>query len=497
MVVPRFFSLPVVFAIALAGVPSGGSAGAADHVAVSAGTATPPATLDWSRCHGDAECSRLAVPLDDTVVGGPTIDLSLVRYRALDSQRRIGALVVNPGGPGASAIDYVLAVGQSLPEEIRDRFDIVGFDPRGVGESAPVDCIEDLDPLFNAEWAPDTRSDRRELLAETAELVDGCERNNADILPFLQTERTARDLDRIRIALGEPKLTYLGFSYGSYLGAWYAEQFPENVRALVLDGPLDPALDALALQVQQAVGFEKLLDAFLEDCSHRLNCAFRRDGKSAEAYDELRQRIGAESLEVDGFNEPRALNGTQFDLGVTSLLYGGRAAWNELAAALHEAEKGDGEELLYAADLYTGRTSGGSYDNALEAFVAIGCADGPPVGDVASMRAIEKAAAEEAPRVGRGIVNGSLACVFWPVEAQEPRALHGAGAAPILVLGARKDPATPFSWARGLVSELESATLVSVRSSSHTSFDSGNFCVDDLVIRYLVDLEVPATGTRC
>lgn len=439
----------------------------------------------------------MTVPLDDTVADGPTIDLSLVRYRALDQKRRIGSLLVNPGGPGASGVDYVLAVGQSLPDEIQQRFDIVGFDPRGVGESAPVDCIDDLDPLFDAEWAPDNARERRDLVAEISRLVDACERNNADILPFLQTERTARDLDLIRIALGDSKLTYLGFSYGTYLGAWYAEQFPGNVRALVLDGPLDPALDAATVQVQQAVGFEKLLDGFLEDCSHRLECAFHRDGKAAEAYDQLRARIGAVPLEVDGFGEPRMLNGTQFDLGVTSLLYDGRASWEELGQTLNAVDEGDGEDLLYSADLYTGRISAGSYDNSLEAFIAIGCVDGPPVGDVANMRSIERAAAEEAPRVGRPIVNGSLACALWPVAAQEPRALHGTGAAPILVLGARKDPATPFVWARGLASELESATLVPVRSSSHTSFDSGNVCVDEAVIRYLVDLEVPARGTRC
>ncbi len=484
-------------ALALASVTTGGSAGAADQAAERAGDATPVPSLDWSRCHGGAECTGLTVPVDDTIDGGPTIDLSLVRYRALEPKRRIGALLVNPGGPGASGVDYVLAVGQSLPDEIRQRFDIVGFDPRGVGESAPVDCTDDLDPLFEVEWAPDNARDRRELVAAMTKIVDACQRNNADILPFLQTERTARDLDLIRIALGEPKLTYLGFSYGSYLGAWYAEQFPRNVRALVLDGPLDPALDALAVQVQQAVGFERLLDAFLEDCSGRLSCVFRREGESAEAYDRLRQRVGAVSLEVDGFGEPRALNGTQFDLGVTSLLYGGRGSWDELAAALDAVDEGDGEDLLYSADLYTGRSSDGSYDNGQEAFIAIGCADGPPVGDVASMRAIEEAAAGVAPRVGRSIVNGSLACALWPVAAQQPRALHAAGAAPILVLGARKDPATPFSWARGLASELESATLVPVRSSSHTSFDSGNVCVDDLVIRYLVDLKVPPSSTRC
>ncbi len=304
-------------------------------------------------------------------------------------------------------------------------------------------------------------------------------------------------MDRIRVALGEPKLTYLGYSYGSYLGAWYAEQFPEKVRALVLDGPLDPALEAEAVQVEQAAGFERSLDDFLIDCSKKSSCAFHRDGQSPQAYDELRQRIGAKPLKVDAFGETRALNGTHFDIGVTSILYGGRSSWIDLARALDAADNGDGEDLLFWADSYTGREAEGVYDDAQEAFLAIGCADGPPVGDVDAMRAIEDAAARVAPRLGATIVNGSLPCALWPVTAPQPRALHAAGAAPIWVLAARKDPATPFRWARGLATALESATLVAVRSSSHTSFDSGNLCVDDVVIRYLVDLEVPARGTRC
>jgi pimeloyl-ACP methyl ester carboxylesterase len=394
-------------------------------------------------------------------------------------------------------VDYVLTVGESLPDELRERFDIVGFDSRGVGESAPVNCTDDLGPLLAVEWAPDDARERRALLAETERFVDACAKANGSLLPYLQTQRTARDMDRVRIALGEPRLTYLGYSYGSYLGAWYAEQFPEHVRALVLDGPLDPALDAEAVQVEQAVGFERSLNDFLSFCSLNASCAFHRDGRSADAYDALRERIGANPLEVETGGVTRSLNGTHFDIGVTGMLYGGRSSWNELADALDAADEGHGDDLLFQADLYTGREGEGSYDDTQEAFIAIGCADGPPVGDVDDMHRIEDVAAEAAPRLGRTIVNGSLPCALWPVPAPQPRALHATGAAPILVLGARKDPATPFRWARGLTSELESATLVAVRSSSHTSFDSGNVCVDDLVIRYLVDLEVPARGTRC
>ncbi|MEX0666349.1 MAG: alpha/beta hydrolase [Acidimicrobiia bacterium] len=454
-------------------------------------------SLTWEPCEGDAECALLPVPLDDTVQDGPTIDIALVRYLARDPDRRIGALLVNPGGPGASGVDFAGAIASSLSDEIQERFDIVGFDPRGIGRSAEVDCTEDLDPFFDVEWAPDNRQEREDLLAEVARLVAACERSEGAVLPYLQTERVARDMDRIRRALGEPKLTYLGYSYGTLLGAWYAEQFPDRVRALVLDGPIDPALDGLAFQVEQSVSFERNLDAFLDDCSQRRTCAFHHNERSERVYDQLRAKVGAEPLVVQQGEEERSLNGTRFDLAVTQLLYDGRAEWDSLAFALERAARGDGSELLFYADFYTGREGGGQYENTQEQFIAIGCADGPPVGGVDGMRAIEDAAAEAAPRLGRSIVNGSLPCALWPVMPAPPRQLRAGGAAPILVIGATRDPATPFPWAKALARQLESGVLLSVDGGRHTSFDAGNRCVDRVVEQYLVRLDVPDKGTSC
>ena len=453
-------------------------------------------TLEWSECHGDAQCAELEVPLDDTVTGGPTITLALVRYRALDPSRRIGSLVINNGGPGASPVEYVLAAAGSLPHEIQDRFDIVGFDPRGVGDSTTVDCTENLDPYLEVEWAPDDEQERAELLAAVEELVSDCVDTSGALLPYLGTDRVARDLDRVRAALGDDELTYLGYSYGSLIGSWYAEQFPDRVRALVLDGPIDPTLDARSLQVQQSVGFERSLRLFLESCARRRSCAFHRGGRSERAYDRLRERIGERPLPAD--DEPgRTLNGTRFDLAVSQLLYDGQDAWSELADSLDQAAKGDGSDLLFYADLFTGREGDRSYSDAQEAFIAISCADGPPIDDVDAMRAIEDAAAARAPRLGRTIVNGSLACAFWPFDAPEPRALPAQGAPPILVLATRDDPATPFAWARGLVREMKSAVLVSVGGARHTAFGNGSDCVDEIVVRYIVRRTVPDDGARC
>jgi pimeloyl-ACP methyl ester carboxylesterase len=200
---------------------------------------------------------------------------------------------------------------------------------------------------------------------------------------------------------------------------------------------------------------------------------------------------------VDDGAEERTLNGTRFDLAVTQLLYQGRGLWTDLAHGLDAADEDDGSDLLFYADVYTGREGEGEYEDGQEAFIAIGCADGPPVGGVVGMRAIEDAAAEAAPRLGRSIVNGSLPCAVWPVQAEPPRALHAAGAPPILVIGASNDPATPFAWGEALAKQLRSGVLVEVDSAAHTSFDGGNRCVDRLVIRYLVRLDAPRSGTRC
>jgi pimeloyl-ACP methyl ester carboxylesterase len=438
------------------------------------------------------------VPLDDTAPpGGPTIRIALARVRATDPDRRIGSLVVNPGGPGASGVDFVRDAAALLPPPLRERFDIVGFDPRGVARTARIDCTDRLDPYYAVEFAPDDAAERAALEAQNRRLVAACERRAGKLLPFVSTERTARDLDRIRAALGDDRLTYLGFSYGTYLGTLYADRFPDRVRALVLDGAIDPVLDGSAAQVQQAVGFEHSLDAFLADCADQRSCSFHRRGRSAAAYDRLRARVGREPIPAEGQGDGRTLNGTTFDIGVTQLLYGGRDEWSLLADALDAAAHGDGSDLLAESDFYTGRLSDGTYDDTYDAFLAIGCLDGPDLGGVDNLRAIEEQAAVAAPRLGRTIVNNSFACALWPVPTVSPTVPRALGAPPILVLGARNDPATPFAQARALADELESGVLIAVDSDRHTSFAGDNACVDRLVARYLVRLAVPRDGTKC
>jgi pimeloyl-ACP methyl ester carboxylesterase len=463
----------------------------------SAASAVPHSTLRWTACGGGVQCARLKVPLDDTVTGGPTITLAIGRVPARNPQQRIGSLLMNPGGPGAPGIQFLRDFSPTLPGTIRDHFDLVSFDPRGTGASAPVECTPNLDSLYNLDFAPRDDAARQALLAGVRAFVAQCQAKAGAELPYLSTERAARDMDRIRAALGDKRLTYLGYSYGTYLGSLYADRFPTHIRAMVLDGAVDPALDAAAQQVQQAQGFEHDLDLFLQSCATDTTCPFHANGNSPAAYDALRARVGTSPLPADGAGNGRTLNGTEFDIGVTQFLYRGQQAWPELGHALATADAGNGSALLQSSDMYTGRHSDGTYDQSQDAFLAIGCLDGPDVGGVAGLRAIEDQAAQVAPRVGRSVVNNSLACAVWPVPVQTPPLPHAIGSPPIVVVGNTDDPATPLAWATGLSHELQSAVLLTVNSTMHTAYAAGNTCVDTAINRYLIDLRPPALGTRC
>jgi hypothetical protein len=256
-------------------------------------------------------------------------------------------------------------------------------------------------------------------------------------------------------------------------------------------------LNAAAQQIQQAQGFEHGLDLFLQSCATDTTCSFHRGGNTAAAYDALRARIGATPVPASGAEKGRSLNATEFDIGVTQFLYRGQQAWQDLGQALDAADTGDGGALLTQSDVYTGRHADGTYDQSQDAFLAIGCLDGPDLGGLAGLRTIEEQAAQAAPRVGRSVVNNSLACALWPVPAQTPPLPHAVGAPPIVVVGNTDDPATPLAWATGLSQELQSAVLLTVRSAQHTAYASGNRCVDTAINRYLIDLRPPAAGTHC
>ena len=455
-------------------------------------------SLRWRSCGGGFECSTLTVPWDDAAPEGPTVDLALVRAPARDRDRRIGSLVMNPGGPGGSAVEFVRSVYDVLPGTLRVRFDFVGFDPRGSGKSDPVECGFDMSRLYALDFSPDDPAERAALVAGFQAFVDACVAANGDYLQHVSSDDTVRDLEKVRQALGDDRLTYLGFSYGTYIGAKYAAAYPDRVRALVLDGAVDPSISSEEMQVEQAAGFEGVLDGFLTWCAKRSSCAFHRGGRTAEAFDALAARVDREGLDVPGTRPSRTLSDTEFELGLGAIGYEGKAGYAYLGEALDAADKGDGTAIADLSDSYTERNADGSYGTIEDAFLAISCADGPPVGTVADVARIEAAAAAVAPRTGPGIVNNSLACALWPVTPPDAAPVAAPTAPPIVVIGTRRDPATPFAWAESLVEQLGGdAVLISAPGAQHTSFGLGNRCVDTAVIRYLVDRDAPEQTLVC
>ena len=470
-------------------------AGATTHASPATAPATAP-KLDWKSCSDGSECAKLTVPLDYEHPGnGKTMKVALLRVRATDRKQRIGSLLMNPGGPGAPGTKFARDFASILPDEITKRFDIVGFDPRGSGETSPVKCEDNLDGVFSADYSPDTPAERADLDTKLQQLAQSCQARSGDLLPYVSSESTVRDMDRIRQAVGDKKLTYVGYSYGTYLGTLYAKLFPKKVRALVLDGAIDPNLSAVEIGSEQAGGFERSLDAFLANCSANRRCPFYNAGNSAGAFDQLAAQIDAQPLAAGG----RTLGGGEFDLGVAQALYSGRAGYPQLEQALAAALRGDGARLLGLSDEYTGRHDDGTYDSSQPAFWAIGCRDGPSVGGPDAYEAAEPQFSAAAPRVGVALLNAGLICAYWPVPPVKNVApIRVDGTPPILVIGTTNDPATPLKWAQGLAGELSSGVLLTAEGTQHTSFaTAGNSCVDDKVTSYLVDLQPPPNDTKC
>jgi pimeloyl-ACP methyl ester carboxylesterase len=452
-------------------------------------------SIDWSPC-GNVECGSVTVPLDHRRPGGRHITLALARLPA--SGTRVGVLLTNPGGPGGSGIQLVRDAAEQFPRDLRDAFDIVSWDPRGLGPDQPVQCLDDLDPFYAVDRDPQTPAAVAQNVTASRDLVDACEQKSQDLLPHLATDETVRDLDAIRAALGEQRISYLGFSYGTFIGALYADRYPEHVRAMVLDGVVDPARSYSESAIDQANAFDASLGAFFEHCRNDTSCAFARGSDPAAAYDDLVGLIRSEPVpgKVDG--EARTLGPGELDIGVASALYLGADGYDTLAAALAQTASGNGSKMLQLSDAYTGRRKGGNYTNETAVFYATSCLDAPSPPKVAGVEQLAQQAARTAPHFGATTVWLGLPCTLWPVPAQgKVGAIHAPHAPPILVVGALHDPATPYQWAVSVSTAMQTAHLLTVDGTSHTSYARGNGCVDDAVDGYLVDLTVPQRGERC
>jgi pimeloyl-ACP methyl ester carboxylesterase len=453
--------------------------------------------VDWSHCRDGDRCAEIQVPLDYAHPGRKAITLSLLEVPASDPQQRIGSLVVNPGGPGEPGTDYAASADHYFSSEVRAAFDIVGFDPRGVGSSTPIDCLSgaQLDTYIASDPDPDTRAEAAQGLAMTKSLGRGCLKHSRHLTPHVSTEEAARDMDVIRAVLGEGRLSYFGASYGTFLGATYADLFPDNVGRMVLDGALDPSEDAVHASLMQAEGFQVALDSYIKHCVDGGGCYLGRteDQALATIHDFL-QRLDATPIPGDG---RRQLTEGLAVLGIWLPLYN-RDFWPILDVALSAALKGNGAGLLSLADSYTGRTQDGYANNSVEANYAVNCLDNDQFVSLQQLRHVEPQFEQASPTFGRVFAFGLTACGSWPVQSgKEPHKLHAAGAAPILVIGTSRDPATPLAWARSLARQLDSGVLITRNGDGHTGYRAGNSCVDNTVDRYLVSGVVPKATVHC
>ena len=454
-----------------------------------------PAPIEWDEFNEAVDVTTIEVPVDYQQPDGPRFELFVARYNALDQDNKIGSLLVNPGGPGFGGTDLAFFAAQIFDRPLLDRFDIIGWDPRGTGESdPPIDCIDDYDPYFTEiDSTPESDAERRELVDTAQEFARQCIGKNRAIIEHVGTNNSARDIDTIRRALGEDHISYFGLSYGSELGATWATLFPDTVRAAVLDGASDPEADALESSLQQVAGFEASLDTFLARCSADDDCAFHNDGDAEAAFDVLLGELDDDPIPSQPGRPP-----VNRDVAITAAVQSmySQSFWPSLERSLAAAQFGDGAGLLALHDTYYQRSADGSYGNELEAFQTISCADTAERLTVEQTDAQAALFSEVAPHLSPEGSAGGYFCTFFP-ESTDPRiTITGVGAGPIVVIGTTGDPATPFESTVRMSNTLEDGRLVIVEADQHTGYGV-NRCVIDVVNDYLIELTAPADETEC
>jgi pimeloyl-ACP methyl ester carboxylesterase len=457
--------------------------------------ATATGTVAWSPCTDltgadgkptapdpAVECGKVTVPLDYAKPDGDTIDLALIRLKATGD--RLGSLVFNFGGPGASGVD-TLALARPAFAGLNPGYDLVSFDPRGVERSSGVTCGGRLDEFLAA--ADPKQGDR---LAK--EFADGCEQDSGKVLPHVGTVNAAQDLDRIRAALGDAKLNYFGLSYGTHLGAVYATKFPGKVGRFVLDSAFDPSVTFEERAVIQATGFAEAFDAFAEDCVAQGCDLGKTPDEVQKAVEGLLDDLRTDPVKVGDRELTRGL--AQFSI-ITPLY--AKASWPVLEQGAAAALKGDGSTLMALSDSYTGRRPDGSYSTMMTSNQAITCADSAERPKAADTAALNDKIKKIFPVLAIDGTTGA-ACAHWPAEGtDEAKRIDATGSAPIMVIGGKGDPATPYEWAVSLTEKLKTGVLVTYEGEGHGAYLSGSACIARTVDSYLLKGTLPAEPTTC
>lgn len=463
-------------------------------------------SADGAKIPGNPVCGKLAVPVDYRHPDLDVAALAMIRFPA--SGNKIGSLVINPGGPGESGIEAALGVFQTLPKQIHDRFDLVGFDPRGVGSSRPaIWCNSDADnDRLRAEPNVDySHAGVASIEDETKQFVGRCvTKMGKNFLENVGTVNVAKDLDVIRAALGDDKLTYLGYSYGTRIGAVYAEAFPHNVRAMILDGAVDPNADPIEVDLRQAKGFQGAFNDYATDCAKDSNCPLGTDpAKAVEVYHHLIDRLVDSSDPMVGkparTKDPRGLSYSDAIVGTIMALYS-PTLWRHLTDGLSELVHGRGDTMLALADMYMRRDPSGHYNNSTDARVAINCVDQPPITNRDKVIGEDRQLREVAPFMSYGTFTGDAplsTCAFWPVPpTSKPHAVSAPGLGPTVVVSTTHDPATPYKAGVDLANQLH-GSLLTFNGTQHTVVFQGDSCIDNYVTSYLVGGITPPSGAKC
>ena len=457
--------------------------------------------LEWTSCHDGMQCATAIAPLDWEEPAGKTIELALIRHEATSSDK-LGSLFVNPGGPGASGVNFVAdSLDYAVSGDVQKNYDVIGFDPRGVGASTPVVCVDSAAQMDEFLFGTlDAVRESPEWIAQrgaaSKEFTDGCAQRTGELLAHVDTVSAAHDLDMLRAAVGDSELNYLGYSYGTLLGAIYAENFPGNVGRMVLDGALDPSSSSFDVNLTQAMGFEKALRAYLTECLAGSDCPFSGsvDVTMTQIADLLAELDQSPLTASDG----RALSADAMLTAIIAPLYL-KEAWSYLSDVFTAVFEGDADPAFGAVDWYYNRSEEGTYeDNSTESFLAINCADYPVTTDPAQWAKDAKILAQKAPVIGPYLAYGDQMCSQWPYPAvMTPKKVSATGAGDILVIGTTGDPATPYRWAQALAAQLEGGHLISYTGEGHTAYNKSNACVNDAVDGFLLKGKVPTQDPKC
>lgn len=456
--------------------------------------------LEWKDCD-ENQCADLTVPIDYANPTGGSIKLSVLKVPS-PSKKRQGSLIINPGGPGGSGVQYAEYSGQVFSGEVTRAFDIVGFDPRGVAASSPIVCYDGpkFDQFLGMDPTPDDKAEEQSLADGAKAFGAACKSRNEALLGHVSTVEAAKDMDILRAAVGDAQINYFGASYGTFLGATYAGLFPKNVGRMVLDGAMDPKLDNRGLVEGQAKGFETAFNAYVKDCVEGGSCPL---GSTVEQTQQrvraFLKQLDAKPIDAKGQGPAGGLTEAWASYGMAYALYD-QGLWEMLTKALDAAmNKGNGGPLMLLAMQYLDRDEAGSYSsNMLQVINAVNCLDRGASSNLADYEALQKEWAQKWPTFGPFMAWSGLVCGQWPEKPTgKAGAITASGSKPIVVVGTTRDPATPYEESVALAEQLENGRLISRDGDGHTGYNKGNACVDKAVDNYLVRDKDPGEKLSC